>query len=59
MRHKRKEYQLIKERTIFDSTFFTFHSVKISLTSCSPAEPVYVSLNSTKLIFFKLTQFIE
>jgi hypothetical protein len=59
MRHKRKEYQLIKERTIFDSTFLTFHSVKISLTGCSPAVPVYVSLNLTKVIFFKLTQFIE
>lgn len=59
MRHQRKEYKLKKERTIFDSAFLTFHSVKVSLAGCSPAVPVSVSLNSTKLIFYKLTQFIE
>lgn len=51
VRHQQKEYPLKKERTTFGSTFSIFHLVKVSLTGCSPAVPVYVSLNLTKLIF--------
>ena len=50
MRHQQKEYLTKKERTTFGSAFLIFHLVKVSLTGCSPAVPVYVSLNNSNLI---------
>jgi hypothetical protein len=56
MRHQQKEYRIKRERTTFGSAFSIFHLAEVSLTGCSPAEPVYVSLNNANLI---MTQFIE
>jgi hypothetical protein len=50
MWHQQKEYLTKKERTTFGSAFLIFHLVKVSLTGCSPAVPVYVSLNNANLI---------
>lgn len=56
MKHKQKEYLAKKERTTFGSAFHIFYLVEVSLTGCSPAEPVYIFLNNANLI---MTQFIE